>query len=220
MMVIEKTLWRVLIIFGSPGVEISTISQGVQEGIEKTKTDSAAQSQSVRVVTTYNHIISPNHYLGETAHDSISVEGVTRRFTAAAEQIGSAIRIIIANHLIVPGTEALIIASDCIMPHLVDPRRLSDLNEFKGIPILESLKSIFIQEKDKRKIQGYLSNKHPPFQQLHSHSQSRIVEAIWRLNHDTAEQAMALGLHVVPANPYRTAVMKILNLIDASDPVK
>jgi 2-phosphoglycerate kinase len=210
-------MWRLLLIGGSSGTGKTAVGQELIKslGISLVLVDDIRLA--IQAVTTQEHNSALHTFVAEGSQAMNSPKSVLDGLTAVAEAMESALRIVITHHLVVPGTGAIIIEGDGILPQLVSPQRLSRLDEFQGIPVAEMVRAVFLYEEDKGIIRENMMTRGRGYQDMSREQQQALTEGSWLFGQYLIEQAMANGLPAVRSRPFDTLTERVLAAMDVGN---
>jgi hypothetical protein len=204
--------WRVLLVGQSLGAGIKSflpelsILQNQRSTIDTNFHECVNQIINVYELEVADNIVIPHASSGKS-------NIIYERLLSSAEMMAPSIGKIISHHMLVPGSEAIIITGDCILPDLYNTERLSIYIKHKELDLADNIRTVFIYEKDKNSIQRNLSSRIDEFSQLSPRHQGLIVEEVWNINAVIKSQAIGLGYPLVIPKPQDLLLEEVLKSI-------
>ncbi len=216
-MTIDKPASGVLLIGGSSGTGKTTVGQELMNrlGVSLMLVDDLRIA--IQAVTTPVYHSALHTFIVHHSQAFESPQSVCDGLITVAEAMAPALRAVIAHHFVVPSAGMLILEGDGILPERINPQRLSELREFRGMPVCEALRAVFLYEEEKGIIEENMLRRGRGYQHMSRQQQQALVEGSWQFGQYLIEQAIANDLPVVQSRPFDTLVERVLAVMEIGD---
>ncbi len=125
----------------------------------------------------------------------------------------SALKTIIAHHILVPSAGRLIIEGDGILPALATQTSFTDLKQFRGLSLNREVRAVFVAELDEEQILSNLHARGRGFEDWGLEEQQAFAHASWLFGQWLTREARAHNLPVLMARPYESLFERILAIL-------
>ena len=213
----DKLQWRVLLIGGGSGTGKTVVGRALagRLGISLLLVDDLRLA--IQAVTSPEQHPALHTFVTADSAAMGSPQSVLDGLIAVAEAMAPAVRIVIAHHLVVAGAGAIIIEGDGLLPHLVSPRHLATLEEFRGVPVAGMVRTLLLHEEDEAIIRENMIRRGRGFQDMPHAQQEAMVVGSWQFGQYLYEQAAANDMPTVPSRPHGTLLERVMTAMDLGE---